>query len=355
MSTAEADARVGKLFDDRFQIHRKIGGGESGGVYLAEHPDGAQVALKIVERDGPTPIAVKRFLREIEVTRRLHHPHIVLVHEAGETSSGELYLAMELLKGRTLQRQLRQHGPMDAPRIVSIARQIAFALEAAHTQKVLHRDLKPANIRLIAREGSPDFVKVLDFAIARFMEDEEEDDGEQLTAVGKVVGTPYYMAPEQIANKALDARCDLYALGCILYEMATGRTPFIGRTFEVMRQHAFDRPPSPSAIAARPLPPALEQLIYALLAKEPADRPANARAVVEALDRIEAGEVAERPQGVSFGASTDDDSVPTSEPLTEEPGLSPTSLALAGFSGVLALGLLAIAVVGVGVFVWLGR
>ncbi len=352
MSTAAADARIGALFDGRFKIARKIGSGGVSAVYLAKDSQGGkQVALKILDREGDNEVAVKRFLREIEVMQRLNHPNIVEVYGAGETADGELYLHMEVLKGRTLARQLKQHGPMEPERIIAIGKHIAEALHAAHSQRILHRDLKPSNIRLIAKGGSRDFVKVLDFAIAQFVEDDESEEEEQLTAVGKVVGTPHYMAPEQIASRQLDERCDLYALGCMLYEMATGRTPFVGKTFEVMRQHAFDKPPTVGSVSDRRIPRALEDLIMKLLEKAPEDRPPSASAVSNLLDKVAAA--AAKPAadpGLSFDdlggeeqgtviPGMGDDAAFTSELPDDEPGaLGGVSLALAGFGGVMLLG-----------------
>ncbi len=355
MSTAAADARVGTVFHSRYSITRKIGSGGTSTVYLAKDAKGGrQVALKVLDRSVENDTASKRFLREIEVMRRLQHPNIVEVYEAGETAMGELYISMEVLKGRTLAKQLRQHGPMEAERAITIARQIVLALGAAHSQKILHRDLKPSNIRLVSKEGSRDFVKVLDFAIARFVEDDEHAQEEQLTAVGKVVGTPAYMAPEQIASKPLDGRCDLYAVGCLLYEMVTGRTPFVGRTFEIMRQHAFDRPPNPSAVTDRKIPSELQTLILKMLEKDPEDRPADAEAIAEILTQIDMNVSASNSQsfdpGLSFdglGDRDDDTYIPDNagstgleddDPPTTSGGMAPASMALAGFGTVFFIG-----------------
>jgi serine/threonine-protein kinase len=352
MDSEETDARVGTVFDGRYHIARKLGPGDEANTYLAtDRQLKREVTLKILVREGNNEVAAKRFVREQAIMGRLKHPHIVEVFDAGETADGELYLASEVVKGRTLARQIKQHGPLEPERAAHIAAQIASALAAAHQANVLHRDLKPNNIRIVSHEGDTDFVKVLDFGIARFFEEDENE--EQLTAAGKVIGTPHYMSPEQIASKPLDPRADLYTLGCLLFFLLTGRTPFVGKTFEVMRQHAFDKPPTPSAVSGRPVPSAIESVVMGLLEKDPDKRPTNAQHVADMLKRASGvrGEGVPSAQGVSFEdlPESGDDTIPESDVTASPPPGAPLAktagFAALGFSVVLGVGALIVAVV----------
>ena len=317
-------------------------------------------------REGSNETAAKRFMREMEVMGRLNHPHIVNVFEAGETDDGELFIVSEVLKGRTLARQIKQHGPVSAARAIRIGYQIAEALQAAHSANVLHRDLKPTTIRLISRDDTRDFVKVLDFGIARFLEDDEFGGGEQLTAAGKVIGTPHYMAPEQIASKPMDHRVDLYALGCLMYYMLTGRTPFTGKMFEVMRAHAFERAKPPSAVTDKPIPGDLEAVIMELLQKDPNQRPATAEQVAAMLRNLEKSEMEPVSTGLSFEDLGLNGDLPTSDddtlPLPNDRHVDDAAyqkakqarLAFMGFGAVMAAGAVLLVVLIAGVAVAMG-
>ena len=229
------------------------------------------VAVKILEQTDP--ITVQQLASEARAVARLAHPNIVAVHDIG-TDSGDAYLVMELVEGDNLQHHVSL-GPMPINETVQIGLQICDALDAAHQAGVVHRDIKPANL-MLTPAGT---VKVCDFGIARIQHTTQD----QRTGQAVVVGTSHYMAPEQATGGRIDARTDLYALGCVLYSMVTGAPPFTGdNPVAVLWQHVNEPPVAPRAV--RPdLPAELDTLILQLLAKNPADRPLTARHVRERL------------------------------------------------------------------------
>ncbi|HEY0195485.1 MAG TPA: serine/threonine-protein kinase, partial [Kofleriaceae bacterium] len=205
---------VGQLVaGGKYQIVRALGSGGMGAVYQALQPAmNRMVALKLIRPEiGLRPEHVARFQREMMVTARIEHPNTIRLYDVGE-DGGQLYLVMELLPGEALGRVLDRTGPLALPRIVRIGRQVANALGAVHAHGVVHRDLKPDNVMLLDAYGERDFVKVLDFGIAKSL-----DEDAQLTATGKPIGTPAYMSPEQAMGRPVDHRTDLYAFGVMLY------------------------------------------------------------------------------------------------------------------------------------------
>ncbi|MFT7579827.1 MAG: Flp pilus assembly protein TadD [Myxococcota bacterium] len=282
----EADKLVGKVVGGRYEMIKKLGAGGMGAVYQARQLSMDRlVALKLLHGHyASNKQAVARFNREMQVTARIEHPNTIRVYDFGETDDKQLFLAMEYLEGGTLSDALNTGEPMASERLVHIGLQIARALAAAHSDGVVHRDLKPDNVMLLNRYGERDFVKVLDFGIARFI-GEEDAARTQLTADGAVVGTPAYMSPEQATGGGLDHRTDIYSFGVILFEMATGRVPFDApTTISLMVMHVQDEPPIPSELAPGLVPPALEVLILRMLAKNPEDRPQSVAEVVAALE-----------------------------------------------------------------------
>jgi len=231
-----------------------------------------------------------RFLREAHVLGQLRHPNLVTVYDAGADADGRLFLVTEYLEGRTLSALLEERGRLASPAVLEIVRQVAEALAAAHAQGVVHRDLKPDNLFLAPLPRGRELVKLLDFGLAGLA---DPADGERLGAVGKTVGTPAYMAPEQFRGALADARCDLYSLGCIAYQLLTGALPLTGRSLEeVAFCHCECAPAPPDAHV--PLSPAVSGLVMRLLAKDPVDRPARA---VDLLDSLEThGLVGSRPE-----------------------------------------------------------
>ncbi|MFJ6940549.1 protein kinase [Streptomyces sp. NPDC101132] len=273
-----------------------LGRGGMGEVWKASDDELQRaVAVKILRDGGTSAEAVSRFRREATIGARLRHPGIAIVHDIGR-DAGQLFIVMELLEGRDLAAALSE-SPNGLPveEVLSLGVQIADGLAAAHDQGVVHRDLKPANVFL--HQGC---VKICDFGISR-----SADSTAGLTSTGRPFGTPLYMAPEQWRGEHVDARCDLYALGCILYAMLTGTPPFTGDFYTLMRQHADQVPRSPRAIRPE-IPLTLEALVLALLAKDPQARPATAHTTRTALAAITASfgpSVGPGQNSVSNGAS----------------------------------------------------
>jgi eukaryotic-like serine/threonine-protein kinase len=280
------DPLIGREVDGRFTIQDRLGAGGMGTVYRAvQHSVGRPVAVKIV---NPTlvsdPQVIKRFLREAKLTSRLSHPNAVAVLDFGQTRDGLFYLVMELLAGRTLRELFEREGRFDVARLARVGGQICDALDGAHRLEIVHRDLKPSNIMVLDGAPGRDLVKVLDFGLAKSLS-VDTTSLSTVTSSGALLGTPAYMPPEAALGREVDARADLYSLGVILYQLASGRLPFVADTIhELIAKQAFEAAPP-----LQGLPPALEALIQQLLAKEPDQRPASAAAVHAALDEASRG------------------------------------------------------------------
>lgn len=251
-----------------YTITAKLGEGGMGVVYLAEHPViGRKVALKAIHPElSRNPEVVSRFVTEAKAVNQIGNDHIVDIHDFGTTSSGEFYFIMEFLQGEALSDHLKRAAPIEASRALAITAQVADALAASHHHGIIHRDLKPENIFLINKGNSKDFVKVLDFGLAKLTQGEEK--ATYKTRTGSVMGTPYYMSPEQCEGKSnIDQRSDIYSLGVILFEMLTGKVPFGGEGYgEIIVKHITS--PIPSVRACNPLlEPAHELLVMRALAK----------------------------------------------------------------------------------------
>jgi hypothetical protein len=261
-------------------IDRELGRGGMGEVYLA-HRDGAgdgadRAALKVLAPAlAQDPGFHLRFQREIDVLRKLDHPHIVRFFEAG-AHDGHSYYAMEYVEGRNFEEILTAEGRLPWPDVLAMALQVSLALKHAHDRGIIHRDLKPSNL-LRAADGT---VKLTDFGIAKVFA------GTHLTATGGVVGTAEYLSPEQATGKPVTRRSDLYSLGVVLYTLLTGRTPFEGENLvDLLQKHRFAQFDMPRKIVTD-LPHDLETVVCQLLAKDPADRPADALVLHRQLDRI---------------------------------------------------------------------
>ena len=237
---------IGTTLAGRYVIHREVGKGTSGAVFVATHAErGQRVAIKIlVDRHAERPTSVARFEQEARLASAIGHEHIVTILDAGRTPDGRPYIVMEFLEGESLDEVLAREGVQSEDRILRIARQVASALGAAHAKGIVHRDIKPANVFVMPRP-EPDYVKVLDFGTSKLLTRAEGDTSASLTQAGVVVGTPMYMAPEQARDDDdVDARVDLYALGVIMYELASGQPPFTGRNeIEILTKVATDTPP----------------------------------------------------------------------------------------------------------------
>ncbi|MFG2819278.1 protein kinase [Kitasatospora sp. NPDC048365] len=267
--------RAGDVLGGRYRIDARIGQGGMGEVWQAFDVElGRPVALKVLLEFETGEEWLRRFRREASIGARLQHPGITVVHDIGRHGT-RLFIVMELLRGTDLGQLLARNADgLPLSQAVDLAAQAAGALAAAHAQQVVHRDLKPANLFLLS-DGR---LKLCDFGIARTAQATQG-----LTRTGRPFGTPAYMAPEQWRGEHVDARCDLYALGCVLYALLTGRPPFPEReqAWSLMRRHLDEVPPPPSTIRAD-VPAELDRLVASLLAKDPTRRP-DATAVAAAL------------------------------------------------------------------------
>ena len=293
----EEDPLMGQIIDGRFHIRSLIARGGMGRVYRAEQsPLGRVCALKVVSAAlaSADPEYERRFKLEASTAAKLTHPNTVTVFDYGKTDGGIYYMAMELLEGRTLHKVLRSEGSLAPERAVRIASQICRSLREAHHHGVVHRDLKPANVFLVAHGDEPDFVKVLDFGLVKAL---DELEGEQLTQTGIFMGSPKYMAPEQIEGNKIDARTDVYSLGVMLYEMLTGKVPFDKATsVKTLMAHVHDPVPPLSEMAGgASFPSVLEDLVQRCLGKVPQERPSSMEEVLTAL-RQSATALAAGPQ-----------------------------------------------------------
>ncbi len=287
LAPPEAADEMGRL--GPYRVLQVLGQGGMGVVFRAEDPQLARhVALKaILPALAASEAARQRFLREARAAAAVKHDHIVTIHQVGE-DRGVPFLAMEFLEGEPLDVRLEREGKLPVAEVLRIGREIALGLAAAHKRGLIHRDIKPANIWLETQPGGcgtptpPARVKILDFGLARAAGDES-----QLTQQGAITGTPAYMAPEQAQGKKLDARCDLFSLGCVLYRMSTGEPAFRGSDMISTLMAVQIEDPVPPVSLNLELPTELSDLVMQLLAKEPDQRPSSAQVVAEALQNIE--------------------------------------------------------------------
>jgi serine/threonine-protein kinase len=297
-TAAAVDPYVGALVAGKFRIEKMLGQGGMGKVYLANHQVLDQkVVLKVLHREyAEDPDTVKRFQHEGRAASRLRHPNVIQVLDFGAMEDGTLFMAMEYLPGQDLSGIIQREFPLGDRRVVRIASQILSALSEAHAQNVIHRDLKPENVMLENRRGEPDFVKVLDFGIAKIT-----DAKTKLTQAGLVCGTPEYMSPEQARGADLDPRSDLYSVGVIIYQMVTGLLPFESDTpVGFLMKHLTEPPIPPSQKQPEvDVPPELEALIMRALAKNPAERFANAEEMRAELLACVPGDAAAAPRTAS--------------------------------------------------------
>jgi tRNA A-37 threonylcarbamoyl transferase component Bud32 len=276
---------IGSLVGGRYRVVRLLGDGSMGAVYLAEHEALLRpFAVKMLRRELATDQRfVLRFYREARAASRVQHPNIVYISDFGATADGSLFMVMEYIPGVTLRAELDRVGRLELPRALRLLVQVADALEAAHRAGVVHRDLKPENLVLTEHRGRPDFVKVLDFGLAKIV-DPEAREASSITDRGEVLGTLRYLAPEQFQGAAAAPPADLYALGVTAFELLTGQTPFSGTAAELFTAHFSALPPPPSAcLPGAGLPPAVDDIVGRCLAKRPEDRYATAGDLRDAL------------------------------------------------------------------------
>jgi len=265
------DPRIGTTIAGRYQIEDLLGEGGMATVYAAHHRlVDRPCAVKVMNAQlAKNAVIRERFRREAKAAQKLAHPNIIEIFDQGELPDGSLYLVMELLQGETLA-DVVTRGPLQIERALPIAIQITRALARAHDLEVIHRDLKPENIFLARDEDGRDHVKLLDFGIARSMQDA------RLTGAGEVFGTPQYMAPERITSIDSGPAADLYALGVILYEMLCGQLPFDAKDIATFFIKHLKEAPPPLRSKGADVPEALERLVMDLMEKDPKDRPVDA-------------------------------------------------------------------------------
>ncbi|RKH62939.1 serine/threonine protein kinase [Corallococcus llansteffanensis] len=280
-SSAPMDPLLGTQVGE-FIIEERIGAGGMGVVYRAVHPlIGKQTAIKVMRLELVSQQQVQRLLVEARSVNAIQHPGIIDIFGFGSLPDGRPYVIMELLQGRPLSDFVRGRTRMSLESVVWVLDQMLAALGAAHQAGVVHRDLKPANVFVVESAKAPATLKLVDFGIAKLMESGESP----LTSEGAIIGTPEFMAPEQIRGAAVGPATDLYAVGVMLFQMLTGVRPFQGESVQVMFAHINEPPPLPSSHVPG-LPPEVDTLVLQLLAKEPALRPASADTVREQLKRI---------------------------------------------------------------------
>ncbi|MGM0574314.1 MAG: protein kinase domain-containing protein [Myxococcota bacterium] len=286
--TQREDSRelLGTVWAGRYEILEYIGRGGMGGVFKARQIQmDREVALKVVHRSlCRDDKQVQRFEQEARTSSKLNHPNSIRVYDYGKTEDGRLFMAMEFLRGETLGHLLRREGGVEPERAVHIARQILKALAEAHQLGLVHRDLKPENIFICEIFGERDFVKVLDFGIAKAIGPTEES--ANLTQTGFICGTPRYLSPEQALGQGVDGRSDLYSVGVLLYEMLTGRPPFMGdNPISIVMKHVHDDPPPLAGMERYGREGRrLAWLVGRLMSKNADRRPSPAERIVEWMD-----------------------------------------------------------------------
>ncbi|HET9950307.1 MAG TPA: serine/threonine-protein kinase [Candidatus Eisenbacteria bacterium] len=287
-----------------YRLEERLGEGGMGEVWRAKHRMLARpAAIKLIRREligasgaAGSGAAAERFEREAQVIASLRSPHTVNLFDFGVAADGTFYYVMELLDGHDADSLVRRFGPLPAERVIHILRQICHSLSEAHGRGLVHRDIKPANVFVCRYGEEHDFVKVLDFGLVKALDDREPGaDGvtPTLTSETVVPGTPAFIAPEQaLGRSGLDGRVDLYATGCVAYWLLTGSLVFSGETpLQILLRHVNDPPAPPSSRTELPIPPALERLVLACLAKDPGARPQSARELSDALAAIDGAEV----------------------------------------------------------------
>ena len=282
-SRLRRDSRTCAILGTTYRIEAKLAEGGFGAIYRVTHlPSGLELALKVLHADfADDPQIAARFRRESKTLANLRNPHTVTTFERGELRDGTLFIAMELLRGESLHDRFLARGPMPWRDVLKILRDACCSLGEAHARGIVHRDLKPANIHL----GDHDFVKVLDFGVARVGVESGIDDGDEITFVGQAVGTLDYMAPEQLIGAGCTARSDIYSLGVVGFEMICGRRPFPDATNPACLVTAMlmQAAPVPSSIVA--LPADVSRLLMRCLERDPAHRFETVVDLARAIDR----------------------------------------------------------------------
>ncbi|MGE3767924.1 MAG: serine/threonine-protein kinase, partial [Kofleriaceae bacterium] len=283
---------IGSVLNNRFKVESKIGEGGFGAVYRGvQLATGRKVALKLLHPEmTKDENLVARFRREGMVLCNLRDAHTITTYDFDQTPDGTLYIAMELLEGKSLHQVFHEEAPLEWKRVFKILTEMCSSLAEAHAQGIVHRDLKPENIYLESRPGNPEFVKILDFGIAKVMRGDSIDpQSPQLTATGQTLGTLEYMSPEQLMGKQLDGRSDVYALGVVAYEMIAGKLPFPdakGPAGLITAQLKTTPPPPSQTNPKANLPQAVDRVILKCLEKNKDNRHADVTALAFALQEV---------------------------------------------------------------------
>jgi serine/threonine-protein kinase len=285
------DTRVGTMLAGRYRLDALVDQGSMGRVYAGEHVlMRKRVAVKVLHSElTSVPEFVARFEREAMAAANIGNEHVVGATDFGKLDDGSVFLVLEFVEGKNLRDEIAE-GPVPLVRALHIARQIAYALESAHALGIVHRDLKPENIMLIDKSGDPDFVKVLDFGIAKVPLDREEARGpssKPITKTGMVFGTPEYMPPEQALGQNVDERADLYSLGVIVYEMLAGVRPFdpLPQVGVLGQQLSTPAPPLRTRAPGVTVPGAVERFVLKLLERDAGNRYQSAKVVLDVIDQ----------------------------------------------------------------------
>jgi diguanylate cyclase (GGDEF)-like protein len=280
------DLLLGQVLEGKYRLEKCIGTGGMATVYLAKRLQlGDEVAVKILNAESlKNPLAVARFRREAQASARIKHRSVVTIHDLGNLPEGNTFLVMEYIRGFSLRDELREKQVLSVDRAVNLISDVCEAVQAAHDAGIIHRDLKPENIMIEPQRNGTELVKVVDFGVAELREHVISDALTKITEAGMMVGTPYYISPEQCRGLQLDVRSDIYSLGIILFEILTGNVPFRGKTLSaVIIQHATERPPSIREVRTD-VSDVIEAVIYRALSKDRAHRPSSAIQFAQELE-----------------------------------------------------------------------
>jgi len=318
-------------FKQKYEFLDTIGFGGMGVIYkVRQIAIDKIVAVKMLHSNVSSDAAFGRFQREAKAASLLSNKYIVGVHDLGATTSGQPFLVMDYVDGKTLAQDIIEHGPLHLDRFLRIMLQITNALQHAHENGVLHRDLKPSNIMLVPNDKGQEEVRILDFGIAKLMSSEYS--GQQLTKTGETIGSPLYMSPEQGRSGDVDQRSDLYSLGCVMYEAATGTPPFVGKTaLETIVKHLEEAPlPMVQASLGLEIDAGLQDIVSRLLAKAPADRYQTASMLEHDLRQLQDATIGGKTARFIY--------TPQSTPLSRKGKVPLWSLVLAGGTTLTVLG-----------------
>ncbi len=307
----EDESLIGVVLKETYRIIKKLGEGGMAAVYLAEHVTiGKRVAVKVLfPEHAHRQDLVERFLQEARAASAIDHENVVEINDFGQTPTGSVFFIMEYLSGEDLADTIAREGRLMWPRVREIILQICAGLAAAHDRGIIHRDLKPENCFRISRRGTEDFIKVLDFGIAKVTQD-ADGPAKGLTKTGSIFGSPEYMPPEQAAGVPVDLRADIYSLGCILYELLTGRVPFYAETYMgLLTMHMYEPPlPPREAEPEADILPDVEAIVLKAMQKKPENRFQDMREFAAAIEAVGTGagpvlvinENIKRPRGAAL-------------------------------------------------------